>query len=135
MPGFTPNEGRVVIAELIYPQSNADRGSSLNMGLFKNTGGLDTGSVLADIIPITGGGYAPVSLADANWSVDAQGNVTFSSNPTWTAAGTQFDPIYGYYVFTTGATPRLMHVEVDPNAPVTKAIGVSYIVSLLTGVV
>jgi hypothetical protein len=132
MAGVTPEEGRRVIGQLIYNQSNADRGTSLSIGLFKNTSGLGATSVLADITPITGGGYASIALADANWNVSAQGAVTYPSLITFTATGSAFDDIYGYYIFTTGTSPKLLHFEVDPNAPVAKADTESYTIDLST---
>ena len=36
---ITPDEGQKVIADLIFAQANADRGTSLQLGLFTNTSG------------------------------------------------------------------------------------------------
>ena len=132
MAGVTPKEGRQVIKELVYNQSNADRGLSLSIGLFKNTSGLDEDSVLADIVPITGGGYAPITLVDASWT-GVDGNATYPTDPSFSPVTTDFDDIYGYYIFTTGTTPRILHFEIDQNAPVSKpAGGDPYVINLST---
>ena len=132
MAGFTPKEGAQVIAEHFYNQDNTDRGINIQVGLFKNTSGLDRDSVLADIVPITGGGYAPITLIDGTWLI-TDGIVTRPSFLEFTPVTTDFDAIYGYYAWLSGTTSRLLHVEVDPNAPVIKTAGGDpYVIDLST---
>lgn len=132
MAGVYAKEGLIVLAEIFYNQSNADRGTSLGIGLFKNTSGLDTNSVLADVTPITGGSYASQTLTDASWVVGANADISYPTLITFTAVGTAFDDIYGVYVWTTGTADKLLKFEIDVEAPVSKAAGESYVVDLTT---
>lgn len=110
---ITPNEGQVVIADLIFKQSNADRGTSLELGLFTNTTGLSVTSVLADLVEPTGGSYARKTLADASWTNDADGTMSYAKQ-TFNAVSTAFSPdITGFFIATTGTAPKLLHFQIE----------------------
>lgn len=127
MAGITPNEGQSYIAEAVYQQLGLD----LALGLFTNNGGLSVSSTWASITQPTGGGYAE-KLLDAGTFAVAAGGVTTYPQQTWTASGGAMSPaIYGYYVRTVEATPRLLHFEFNAS-PRSVADGDSYKVDLST---
>ena len=112
---ITPDEGQKICADLIFVQSNADRGTSLELGLFTNTTGLSTASVLADLVEPTGGSYARKTLADASWSVDADGTASYAKQ-TFQAVSTAFSPdITGFFIATTGTAPKLLHLQIEDD--------------------
>jgi hypothetical protein len=125
--GITTNEGQAYIAEAVYKKLGLD----LAMGLFVNSAGLSVSSVWANITQPTGGGYAEKSLVSATFSV-AAGGVTTYPLQTWTASGGTIAPaVYGYYIRTVEATPRLVHFEFN-SGPRTVADGDLYTVDLST---
>ena len=125
---ITPNDSQKIIADLIFKQSNADRGSSLQLGLMTNAAGLSVTSVLADISEPTGGSYARVTLADASWSIDADGTASYAKQ-TFFANTTAFSaPITGFFMATTGTTPKLFHFQYEDSS-VTVGANESYSVT------
>jgi len=125
---ITPNEAQKVMADLIFPQSNADRGTSLELGLMTNSAGLSVASVLADITEPTGGSYARISLTDANWSVDADGTASYAKQ-TFVASGSAYSAdITGFFIATAGTTPKLLHFQIE-DAVVTVGANESYSVT------
>lgn len=129
MAGVTVNDGEDLILNLIYKNADANRGSSLELGLFTNTSGLSETSTLANITePTAAGGYARKTLADASWTVSGQ-QASYASQD-FTASGAAFSAdIYGYFIATTGTTAKLLHYEVYGSA-VTVADGDTYRVDL-----
>ena len=126
--GVTTDEGAQLLFERAYNGSSPDWGANLLLGLFKNTSGLSSTSVLADVVPITGGNYAPVVLPDNEWV--AAGSILSRAQVLVSATGTPFDGVYGSYIFSTGTTPRLVHFIVSALAPVAVAAGESYPVDI-----
>lgn len=125
---YTPAAALKIMAELVFKQSNVDRGSSLQLGLFTNSSGLSASSVLADITEPTGGGYARITLTDASWTVDANGLAEYVKQ-TFVASGTPFNlPIYGFFIATTGTSPKLLHFQVE-SGPATVSVNESYSVT------
>lgn len=117
MAGIVPDEGEVLIANLVFKGGDVNRGSSLQLGLMINTSVSET-TTLADIVEPTGGTYARKTLADASWSVSG-GFVTYALQ-TFQPVGTSYaQPITGYFIATTGTTPKLLAVEIDANGPYT----------------
>jgi len=113
MPGVTPNEGKDVILELIYA------GNDFTIGLFTNSSGLSETSVFSDLVePSSAGGYVTQTLTGASWTVALQ-NATYPL-VQFNASGANFSaPVYGYFIATIEATPKILHFEVDPSAPRT----------------
>lgn len=127
MAGITTNEGQSYVAEAVYKKLGLD----LKMGLFTNNAGLGISSVWSNISQPSGGGYAEKSLTSGSFSV-ASGGVTTYAKQTWTASGGAISPaVYGYYIRTDEATPRLLHFEFN-NGPRTVADGDIYSVDLST---
>ena len=117
MAGLVPDEGEVLIANLIFKGGDVNRGTSLQLGLMINTSVAET-TVLADIVEPTGGTYARITLADASWTVSG-GYCSYAAQ-TFQPVGTAYaQPITGYFIATTGTTPKLLAVEIDTNGPYT----------------
>lgn len=125
MAGNTPEEGQKVIADLIFTQVTTDRGATLELGLTANAS-LVNSSALANVDEPTGtGGYARISLANADWTANT--TVANAAQQTFTASGAAFDKaIQGYFLATTGSVPRLLVYEIDPSPPGTINDGDSY---------
>lgn len=125
---ITPTSGQKVVGDLIFKQDNADRGTSLQLGLFTNTVALTEDAVLADVAEPTGGSYARITLADANWSVSSDGVCSYAKQ-TFFADGSAYSAdITGFFIATTGTTPRLFHLQIE-DAPVAVAANESYSVT------
>lgn len=120
MAGVTADEGAKVVADLLYLGSNADRGTSLQLGLFTNTANQSTlkGLPLTSITEPSGGGYARKTLVNANWTRNI-GTSGYAAQVFTAGAGGYTGQIYGYFIATTGVTPRLLHVEIDLLGPYT----------------
>ncbi len=115
------------MADLVFKGSNADRGSTLELGLFTNSVNLAALKALplTSITEPTGGGYARKALTDASW-VNTAGVVTYPLQTFTVASGGYTGQVYGYFIATTGTTPRLLTIEVDPAGPYTLNAGDPY---------
>jgi len=132
MAGFTPDEGELLIANMVQSGGDVNRGTALELGLMTNVGPVES-IVLADITEPTGGGYARIPLVDATWTNATAGGITTSVYPqqTFTVSGTNYTgAVTGYFVATTGTAPKLLYVEVDGNGPYTLNINDTYKISL-----
>lgn len=113
---YTPNEAREIIGKIFFQQSDANRGTSLQLGLMTNTSGIGNTTVLGDITEPTGGSYARITLADASWSVSAAGVCTYAKQ-TFTATGSPYSAnITGFFICTTGTAPKLVNVQVETSS-------------------
>jgi hypothetical protein len=133
--GFTPDEGMESILDVAFNNSTTKRGISLKMGLFSNISGLSDTSIYADITPVTGDGYAEVTIDEADWTI-SNGNAVLDRK-VFSATGTNWDTVYGYYIATTGTPQRLLHVNVSGQAitPTTgQDYGVEHTTNLTSGV-
>lgn len=118
MAGIVPNEGENVIATMIFKGSDANRGTSLQLGLFTNSAGLSESTTLGSITEPTGGAYARKTLVDSSWTITA--DLASYALQTFTATGSAYTgAIYGYFIATTGTTPKLLAYEIDPLGPYT----------------
>jgi hypothetical protein len=125
MAGLIPNDGENLIANMIFKNADANRGTSLQLGLFTNATGVDETLALASVTEPTGGTYARKTLADASWTVTA--DLASYALQTFTATGSAFTgSIYGYFIATTGTTPKLLAIEIDPAGPYTMAQNDAY---------
>lgn len=104
--GQLVTEGKNVILQSVYNQSTTDR-TTIRLGLMTNTSGLSATSVLADIAPVSDGGYSSVALTDIDWTI-AAGKATHLAT-AFTASGAAMTGITGCYLYTTGATGRLIN--------------------------
>lgn len=113
---ITPNEGLQLVGNLIFKNADANRGTSLELGLFTNDVAPTESSVLADIVEPTGGSYARKVLTDASWTVGTDGLCTYAIQ-TFTATGSAYsETIKGFFIATTGTTPMLLRFQVEDAA-------------------
>lgn len=129
MAGFLPNEGRTLVANLVFKDVDADRGSSLMIGLFTNTT-TSVSTAWTDITQPTGGDYAEKPLADISWTVT--NDLASYVEQTFNVTTSNYNlPIYGYYIRTTGNSPRLIALEVDPDpsAPWSLVVNDAYAIT------
>lgn len=125
MPGLIPNDGENLIANMIFKNADANRGASLQLGLFTNATGVDETLALASVTEPTGGTYARKTLTDASWTVT--GDIASYALQTFTATGSAFTgSISGYFIATTGTTPKLLAIEIDAAGPYTMAQNDAY---------
>jgi hypothetical protein len=127
MAGVLTTDGKVIIANLAFKQSEPNC-TQLYLGLFTNSSGLSSASVLSAITTPSGGGYASIALTNSSWTTTA-GLAAYAAQ-TWTASGAVTGTIYGYYIFTAGTTPKLVGYEINTAAgPITMASGDTYAVT------
>ncbi len=126
MAGILPDEGENLIANLIFKNADIDRGTDLELGLFTNTSVSETTTEATITEPSpAGGAYARITLADGSWTV-TNGVASFAKQ-TFTATGGPYSaPVYGYFIATTGTTPRLLAVELDTAGPYSMAENDAY---------
>ena len=132
MAGVFCQEGTIVSGAMFLNQSSVDRGTSLKIGLFTNSSGLSSTTTYASIIQALFTGYAEQTIVDANWTETASGGVA-----TWVNSGAPFTftcsgatvgsnpAVFGYYIRTTGTTPRLIGYEIDSGLGGSGAVFVS----------
>jgi hypothetical protein len=116
MAGFLPDEGETFIAEYVLKKTATDRGTGLELGLFTNSTVNET-TKESDLTEPTGTGYARKTLTDGSWTVS--GDTGSYAQQTFTAGGDWTGDVRGYFIATTGTTPRILAIEVDPNGPYT----------------
>ena len=121
MAGILSNEGKALIAKWLCGNVVTDKGTNLQLGLFTNASVVEA-TALGSITEPTGGGYARITLTDGTWTGAAETR-TYAEQ-TWTATGSAMTgSIYGAFICTTGATPRLLFSEINPAGPKTVALG------------
>ena len=124
MAGFLPNEGQALNANLALRNADVDRGVGLELLLFTNTAPSATITAATLTEPV-GTGYARIPLNDALWT--GTGSTLSYAQQTFTGgAGGWTGSIQGYAIVSTGVTPRIMAIEVDPNGPYTIAVNDTY---------
>jgi hypothetical protein len=116
MTAIVPNEGEALIANMIFKNADVNRGTDLELGLFTNASGLGETTGLTDLTEPTGGNYERKTLTDANWT--GSGDTRAYALQTFTATGSAYNlSVYGYFIATTGTSPKLLGFEIDPNGP------------------
>jgi len=117
MPGFLPDEGEALVGNLVFKNSDVDRGTDMELLLFTNVAPGET-ITEATLTEPTGTGYARINLTDASWTGSA--DVRSYAQQTFTGgAGGWTGSIQGYAVVTKGATPRIVAIEADAAGPYT----------------
>lgn len=128
MAGFTPDEGEAVIASQVVQNVTTDRGTNLTLGLFNTLSTDDETITEATISKITSNLDANTkTLTDGNWT-GSLATRTYNAAQVFTATGTVND-LRGYYIATTGTTPRLIVVERDSSGPYTLNTNDTYTVT------
>ena len=129
MVGLVPDEGEILRGNLLWRQAEPDRGTDLDLLLFTGPAGAIAETIVAgDLTEPAVGGYARITLTDANWT-HAGGGVFVQPAQTFTPAGADWsgaNAIRGYAVLSTGTTPRILAIELDPNEPITVLDGNDY---------
>lgn len=114
MAGLLSTESQHLVGDLVFKNADVDRGTSLQMGIFTNSAVPTSALTLGAITEPTGGSYARITLTDASWVVT--GSTAAYAKQTFTATGSAMTGlVYGYFLATTGTTPRLLWVERDTN--------------------
>lgn len=127
MAGFLPNEGRTLVANLVFKDGDTDRGSSLMLGLFTNNT-VSASTAYSAITQPTGGDYAEKALADISWTVT--NDIADYVEQTFNVTTSNYNlPVYGYYIRTTGSSPRLIALEVDPSGPWSLVVNDAYAIT------
>jgi len=117
MSGILPTEGENLVAQMIFKNTSVDRGTSTQLVLFTNSS-ITSAITASALTEPTGGSYARKSLADASWTIT--GAVASYSPQVFTGSGSAMvGSIKGYAIITTGTTPRILSIEVDPAGPYT----------------
>jgi hypothetical protein len=115
MAGFLPDEGDNMFQDLVWNQSSADRGSNCNLILITNAS-ITAGTTAASLTQPVGTGYATIPLLDVSWSKN--GSIRSYALQTFTVGAGGWTPdVTGYACVTTGATPRIMAIELFPGQP------------------
>ena len=116
MAGFTPDEGEIVIGQVIHQRTHADRPADLELGLFTDAAPDET-ITEATITEPTGGSYARITLTDASWTC-TDDTPTYAQQ-TFTCSGSDYSAnVVGYFIATkSGGTQRLLYVEIDGSGP------------------
>jgi len=117
MAGFTPNEGETLIANLIFANADVDRGTNLELLLFTDTSPGET-ITAATLTEPTGTGYSRIALTDGSWTVTGD-TASYPLQTFTTGAGGWTGTVQGYAIVSTGSTPRIVTIEVDPSGPYT----------------
>jgi hypothetical protein len=117
MAGFTPNEGETLIANLIFANADVDRGTDLELLLFTDTSPGET-ITAATLTEPTGTGYSRIALTDGTWTVTGD-TASYPLQTFTTGAGGWTGTVQGYAIVSTGSTPRIVTIEVDPSGPYT----------------
>ena len=117
MAGFLPDEGEALIGNLVFKNTDVDRGTDLELLLFTNVAPGET-ITEATLTEPTGTGYARKNLTDASWT--GSGDTRSFAQQTFTAgAGGWTGSVQGYAIVSKGTTPRIVAIEVDGNGPYT----------------
>lgn len=111
-----PNEANVEMLKLIINKEQAD-GTAGNangerlLRLYTNNLDPTKDTVLAQLTEATQLGYAPITLSGSNWEVGTNLGVTSAVYSESVFSFTAAASIYGYYVTSVGASPKLLWVE------------------------
>lgn len=129
MAGFLPDEGEVMINDILYAGSSVDRGTGMELGLFTNVGVSADTITHATLTEPTGTGYARIALANASWT--GTNPKSYPQQTFTVGAGGWTGSVQGYFVCTTGGTAkRIVAIEVDPSGPYTLAANDTYKITL-----
>ncbi len=126
--GIFHNEGRLVMCQLVAGIPAPDRGIDLELCLFTACTNRNQASIAADFTEPTQGaganGYARIQLPPS--ALVATGTM-MSTNAAQTfaalAGGFGGGAVLGYFVLTTGTTPRVLASELFDSGPYTMVAG------------
>lgn len=101
----------------------APSGGHRLLRLFTNNVTPGKSSVLSDFTETTTSGYAPYTMSGSSWTTTSSGGVNSAVYSEHTFSFTTGATIYGYYVTTIEAIPKLLWVERFSTAPYTLPSG------------
>lgn len=114
MPAMVfPDSGENIALEAL---TNKTAPQNLVLKLFKNNVTPDENSTAATFQEATFPGYAPITLAGADWASAAGGSIQTSAQKSWTCSGASIDDIYGYFIVQE-VSGTLVCAKRDDNAP------------------
>lgn len=117
--GILHNDGRLIYNLAMAGQANPDRGTNLVLKLFTAVSGTrDATTTISAFTEPTGGGYAPIQLPPSALLVTGtliatNAVQTFSANGSGYSGG----PVLGFFIITSGATPRVVASELFNAGP------------------
>jgi hypothetical protein len=111
-----PNEGKIKwLMRMVDPTTHEDT----IVELFKNDYTPVVGSVETDFTPATFTGYAPITIAAADWSMPTVvanvGQVDTDTVPEFVCTGGAAETVYGW--FLRGATSDIVHAAQRFDSP------------------
>lgn len=118
--GILHNDGRLIYSQLMAGVAAVDRGTNLVLRLFtacSDSPRAVTTQIGAFTEP-TGGGYAPIQLPPS--SLVASGTMIATNTPqtfTANASGYSGGPVLGFFITTSGVTPRVVASELFNAGP------------------
>jgi hypothetical protein len=129
MAGIIATEGLNVSATFLFKGASVDRAADMYLGLFTNASGVTNALTAASVTQPTGaGGYAMKTLTDASWAIT--GSVASYAPQAFIGDGGSFSAaVYGYFIITKGATPRLIAIEIDPAGQYAITSGDTYVIT------
>ncbi len=114
---LVPDVGEVLL--LSYALNKIAPGDTLKLKIFTNNITPDDDTVVGDLTEATADGYAAISLAKADWTIETDvGGVTTAEQPQKTFTFTGASTNYGYYITDVAGT-GLLWVEKFTDAPHT----------------
>lgn len=116
MPAVFPVDAENMVANLLFKNADVNRGTNLKLGLFTNASfpvadNLVTLAHITEVATSGNPGYAAKSLTPTDWTIS--GSTATAPVQTFTATGTWADTVRGYFVATTGTTPKLLFFQTD----------------------
>lgn len=117
MAAVFPVDAENMTANLLFKGADANRGTNLKLGLFTNASFpvADNSVLLSHITEVATGsgnpGYAAITMTPSDWTVT--GSTAAAPVKTFTASGAWADTVRGYFVATTGTTPKLLFFQAD----------------------
>jgi hypothetical protein len=80
-------------------------------------------TVIGDITEASASGYSPITLSGSQWTIASSSGINSATYSEQTFSFSTGVTVYGYYVTTTEATPKLLWVERFSTAPYTLPAG------------
>jgi hypothetical protein len=116
MPAVFPVDAENMVANLLFKGTDVNRGTNLKLGLFTNASfpvasNLVTLAHITEVATVGNPGYAAKTLTPENWTIS--GSSALAPMQTFTATGAWVDVVRGYFIATTGTSPKLLFYQTD----------------------
>lgn len=113
MAAVITNAGDLLALQYLLNQTAP---TNVNLHLYSNNLTLAKTSVLGNFTEVTAGGYGPITLTGATWTISTISNVNTASYPQQTFTLTGAAQIYGYYITDNGNATVIL-AEAFPGGP------------------